>query len=125
VKLFEHVTEKTGEAPPVIDAKDVLTNPAGMLTALCGRLGLPFCDEMLSWPPGPRDTDGAWAPHWYSKVYKTTTFGPYQPNDGHVPAHLSSVLNKCEKLYQQLYDYRLRPVVEHSAVAKAASNLRG
>ena len=62
VKLFEHVTEQRGEAPPVIDAKDVLTNPAGMLTALCARLGLPFCDEMLSWPPGPRDTDGAGRP---------------------------------------------------------------
>ena len=66
----------------MIDAKDVLTNPVGMLAALCTRLGLPFCDEMLSWTPGCA-TPTALAPHWYSKVYATTTFGPYHPKDGH------------------------------------------
>ena len=40
-----------------------------------------FTDAMLSWPPGPRDTDGVWAKHWYAAVLKTTTFQPYRPKD--------------------------------------------
>jgi len=108
VKLFEHVAEKNGEAPIVIDARDVLTDPARMLVALCSRLQVPFCQSMLSWPPGPRDTDGSWAPYWYSKVYETTTFASYQPRTGELPRHLHKVLQDCESLYQRLHRHRLR-----------------
>ena len=54
-KLFERVSQRDGAAPPVIDASDVLANPAGVLAALCTRLQVPYCDEMLVWPPGPRN----------------------------------------------------------------------
>ena len=39
-----------------------------MLRALCAALGVPFDAAMLSWPAGPRDSDGVWAPHWYAGV---------------------------------------------------------
>jgi hypothetical protein len=66
VHLFEYIAQQRGAAPPVVDATDVLMDPPGMLRALCDKLRVPFCEEMLSWPPGPRSTDGVWAPYWYA-----------------------------------------------------------
>jgi hypothetical protein len=109
VTLFDFVAERCGAVPPVVDAKDVLTDTPGMLRALCARLHVPFSDEMLAWPAGPRDTDGAWAPHWYAKVYESTAFAPYRSRQGQLPEHLHSTLAECQELYQRLYRYRLRP----------------
>ncbi|MEX0692339.1 MAG: hypothetical protein WD934_01185 [Gemmatimonadales bacterium] len=92
---------------PVIDAKDVLDDPAGMLLAMCNAVGVPYTDAMLSWPSGPRDTDGVWAPYWYDAVNASTGFQPYKPKDAPVPAELRSLLRECESLYQQLHSRRL------------------
>ncbi|HIL33094.1 MAG TPA: HAD family hydrolase, partial [Candidatus Poseidoniales archaeon] len=51
-EIFDHVCELTGEVPPVLDAKDVLTDPRKVLGTLCQRLDIEFCDEMLAWPSG-------------------------------------------------------------------------
>lgn len=108
VEMFERMVERDGVAPPVVDSRDVLADPRGMLSALCARLSIPFFEDMLSWPPGPRDTDGAWAPFWYAKVYNTTSFGTYQANDAPLPGHLNDILDECQALYDQLWAHRLR-----------------
>ena len=107
-EMFQRICERDGAAPPVVDARDVLANPRGMLSALCSRLRVPLYEEMLSWPPGPRETDGAWAPFWYAKVYNTTTFGKYRPNDTPLPDNLLGVLEECQPLYEQLSRHRLQ-----------------
>jgi hypothetical protein len=61
--------------PPVIDADRVLANPEGVLKRLCAVLDLKWDGAMLNWAPGPRVEDGAWAPHWYDAVWKSTGFG--------------------------------------------------
>ena len=43
-----------GDAPPVIDADALLADPRGVLTALCAALAIPFSEQMLRWPAGPR-----------------------------------------------------------------------
>jgi hypothetical protein len=106
--LFQRVQQRTGLTPAVLDAADVLRNPRRMLALLCDAVDVPFREEMLEWAPGPRDTDGAWAPFWYAKVYQTTTFAPYKSKGVDVPEHLAEVLAECERLYQQLYEHRLR-----------------
>src|SRR5699024_1282630 len=75
-RLFDHVAERRGEAPPVLDATDVLRNPEGTLRALCTRLGIEFSQRMLHWPAGPRASDGVWAGHWYESVEASTGFAP-------------------------------------------------
>ena len=62
---------------------------------------------MLSWPPGPRDTDGVWAKHWYSSVENTTSFQPYAPKPEPVPDHLQGLLDVCQSHYETLYAERL------------------
>jgi hypothetical protein len=59
---------------PVVDSGDLLADPAGVLAALCRALGVPFDARMLAWPPGPRDSDGVWAPYWYDSVRSSTGF---------------------------------------------------
>ena len=95
---------------PVVDAADVLRDPRGTLTALCGALDLPFDDAMLSWPAGRRDTDGVWAPHWYAGVEASTGFAPYSPGSGDpLPDRLAPLLERCRPYYDALAPYRLRP----------------
>lgn len=74
VELFDRVADLTGKAPPVVDAADVLADPAGTLDALCAALGIGFSEKMLAWPAGPRASDGVWAPAWYDAVQRSTRF---------------------------------------------------
>lgn len=107
--LFERLVE-AGETPPVIDARDVLNDPRGLLRALCAALGVAFDPAMLAWAPGPRPTDGVWAEHWYASVEASTGFRPYAPKPTHVPSRLRPMLADCEAYYAALYPHRLRPV---------------
>ena len=65
-----------GTAAPVVDSADFLADPEAYLRWLCGRLGIGFTPAMLRWPAGPRDSDGARAPHWYAAVRASTGFEP-------------------------------------------------
>ncbi len=107
VEIFESVRDRTGATPPVVDARDVLDNPRGVLTRLCAALDVPFTEAMLSWPPGRRDTDGIWAKHWYAAVKKSTGFQPYVPKPAPVPELLAGLYEQCVVLYQRLYEHRL------------------
>ncbi len=108
VELFERFAEAEGAPPPVIDSRDVLADPEGTLRALCAALGVPFDPAMLAWEPGPRDTDGAWAPFWYASVEASTGFAPPRPEGtAEVPDHLSDVLAVCEAHYAVLHVHRL------------------
>jgi Sulfotransferase domain len=107
LELFEWVRRHSGRIPPVIDARDFLDNPEGMLRQLCDRLGVPFTPGMLSWPAGPRATDGVWAKHWYDAVWRSTGFQPYRPKRVEVPARLTDVLKRAEEIYQALYAHRM------------------
>ncbi len=107
-ELFDRVAGKIGRAPPVILASDVLKNPRAQLEALCDALRIPFLPEMLAWPPGPRPTDGAWAPHWYAAVEASTGFEPYRPRRVDLPAVLVPLLDECRPWYEKLYALRLR-----------------
>lgn len=106
-EIFEHVLARTGKTPPVVDSRDILLDPPRLLKALCAALEVDFTPAMLSWPPGPRATDGIWAKHWYHAVLETTTFQPYRPKEDTIPGHLQDMLDQAETIYQRLYDCRL------------------
>ncbi|MFM2093047.1 MAG: hypothetical protein RIS70_171 [Planctomycetota bacterium] len=107
VRIFKRVLERTGKTPPVIDARDVLLDPRKMMTRLCESLGLEFQEQMLKWRPGPRETDGVWAKHWYAKVYQTTEFGTYQPPAEATPTAFQPLVDQCRPLYEYLHQHRL------------------
>jgi Sulfotransferase domain len=73
--------DQLGGATPVIDAADFLRDPEGHLRWLCDYVEVDFTPAMLHWAPGPRPSDGVWAPHWYKAVRASTGFEPYRPRE--------------------------------------------
>jgi Sulfotransferase domain len=109
-ELFDHVADRLGAAPPVIDARDVLDNPGGVLSALCAAVGIPFSEAMLNWPAGRRDTDGVWGAHWYEAVSASTGFGPPGADVTDLPGHLQEIAEAARPIYERLSAFRLGPM---------------
>lgn len=98
-----------GTAAPVVDSADFLADPEAHLRWLCDWLGIGFTPAMLRWPPGPRDSDGVWAPHWYGAVRASTGFGPGRPREVVLSEHDATVAEACRPAYEALREQRLRP----------------
>jgi hypothetical protein len=94
---------------PVIDSADILRDPPVALEALCTALGVGFDPAMLSWPAGPRPTDGVWAQYWYDSVWRSTGFGPARdPGTSALPPELESLAAACMPYYEELAASRIR-----------------
>jgi len=104
---FEAEADRLGQAPQVVDSAAVLADPAGTLGRLCTALGLAWDPAMLAWPPGPRETDGVWAPHWYGRVLATTGFegaeGPLPALDGEA----ARIREACRPHYEAMLAHAL------------------
>ena len=107
LELFRHASELQTSTPPVLDSHDVLEDPRGMMASLCQVLEIDFQPAMLSWEPGLRETDGAWAADWYSKVAETTGFTKDRPAKRRLPKHLEPLLAECQPMYDELFQHRL------------------
>ena len=105
--FFAREADRLGEAPPVVDASDVLADPQAVLGALCERLGIARDPAMLGWPPGRRATDGPWAPHWYQAVEASTGFGPPDPPPADLPDDARRLAERCRPFYDRLAAHRL------------------
>jgi hypothetical protein len=110
VEIFDYVVRSTGRIPPVVDAADLLAAPEQILRAFCSALEVEFSPRMLSWPPGPRATDGVWAKHWYERVERSTGFEPQATDEPTALAgRLAAIERECRPLYGKLREHRLRP----------------
>lgn len=96
-----------GKLAAVVDAKNLLLDPPGVLRKLCERLNIPFDERMLSWSPGARPEDGVWAKYWYANVHSSTGFQPYVEKDIVLPAALEPLAEACEWYYERLYEHAL------------------
>ncbi len=112
-ELFHKVLDQTGEVPPVLDAKDVLENPAGILSELCGRVGIPFTESMLSWPEGRRSSDGIWAKYWYRAVEGSTGFEAYRPREGNLTESQMKIYDVVLPVYEKLHEHRMKGEPAH------------
>jgi|tagenome__1003787_1003787.scaffolds.fasta_scaffold20980980_2 hypothetical protein len=101
--------QAAGHDVPVIDSADFLRDPEAHLRWLCDWLGIEFTARMLSWPPGPRDSDGVWAPYWYDAVLASTGFEPYRPRQIDLSPHDAAVAEACRPAYEALRQVRVRP----------------
>jgi len=106
-EFFEREADRLGRSPPVIDANDVLAEPAAVMSKLCASLGIPWDPAMLSWAPGRRATDGPWAPHWYSAVERSTGFGPPETGPVELPADARRLADRCRPYYERLAANRI------------------
>ena len=99
---------------PVIDAADIAATPRPALEALCGALGIPFDEAMLSWPSGQRPTDGFWAKYWYAGVWASTGFSEHRGQGDRsepavLPPELEPLAARCQHFYDEMAAHRLIP----------------
>jgi len=87
---------------PVIDSADIRADPTRALAALCAEVGLVYTDRMLHWPAGPRPYDGAWGPHWYNAVHRSTGFAGAEGTLPDVPPERRALLDAALPLYQAM-----------------------
>jgi hypothetical protein len=97
-----------GQPAPIIDAGDFLRAPEAYLRWLCDWLEIPFTERMLSWPPGPRDSDGVWATHWYAAVWRSTGFEPWRPREIALSDHDAAVAEACRPAYEAMHARRVQ-----------------
>lgn len=74
VQIFEAVRAATGRVPFVMDAAQLLAEPAIVIAAFCAAVGIDYRPEALNWQPGHR---GEWGPsqRWHEEVSRTSGFG--------------------------------------------------
>lgn len=109
LELFERAADRLGAAPPVIDGRDLLADPRGVLGRLCAACGIAFDTAMLSWPAGRRVSDGVWAPAWYDRVEASTGFETprVEATFDDLPDALKSIAETGRPLYERLRAHRL------------------
>lgn len=106
-ELFEFLRSK-GALRAVVDARQLLLDPAGVLRQLCACLGLDFDPAMLHWQAGPRPEDGVWAKYWYAAVHQSTGFMPYEEKEIRLPAQLETLASQCQPYYEALFEHALK-----------------
>ena len=107
-ELFDREADRLGAPPPVVEGTDVLADPAAVLRRLCEALGIPFTDEMLKWPAGPRESDGVWAPAWYEAVERTTGFeAPDRAPAAPLTDDLKRIADQARPHYEALARWKL------------------
>lgn len=105
---FDREADRLGRAPPVVDAAQVLADPATTLERLCGLLGIAWDPAMLCWKPGLRPSDGVWASHWYGNVLTSTGFATVAAagREAALTGECAAVLDECLPDYQYLAQFR-------------------
>jgi hypothetical protein len=105
--LFHQVADWLGEPPIVIDSADIRENPRAALTKLCAALHIPFTENMLRWPAGPKPYDGVWAPHWYNAVHRSTGFEDPESALPDLTPEYQRLADAALPFYERLGRYRL------------------
>lgn len=106
-ELFDRVAQRSGVAPPVIDAEAVRADPEQVLRRLCAALGLEFDPGMLGWPAGPRPSDGVWGAHWYAAVVGSTGFAAPEPAPPPLAGEMRAIAEAGRADYERLLQYAL------------------
>ena len=109
IEIIEFLEKENGMVPPIIDADDILRDPEIMLKKLCQKIGIDFSLTMLSWPKGPRESDGIWAPYWYEGVQDSTGFQPYAYREVILDDDLIEIYDNCMNYYDAIHQKRIRP----------------
>ncbi|WP_420644081.1 sulfotransferase family protein [Candidatus Leptofilum sp.] len=101
LKLLDYL-RSIGQNPPVLDSKQTLLNPRGVLTQLCQQIGILFDEAMLRWPAVARQEDGSWAKYWYHTLHRSTGFQQYSRKEDPFPEKLRPLLAECQPYYEKL-----------------------
>jgi len=106
--LFDQLAQERGAPPLVIDSTDLRADPAGVLAALCGALGIEWTPAMLAWAAGPKPFDGVWAAHWYGAAHASAGFAGAEGAPPRLTGHAADLVERALPCYEALARHRLR-----------------
>ncbi len=101
-------SKRNGFKTYVLDSGELLKNPKLILTKLCDQLQIPFDENMLHWPAGPKTEDGIWAKYWYDNVHNTTGFDKQPTSERPLPEHLVSLYEEAKPIYEKLLKHAIK-----------------
>lgn len=113
--LYEHFESMYGKRPAVVDADDLLSDPAGIMTAYCAAVGLEFNDSMLQWDASESVKRLAvWEGDWYETLSSSTGFDSGRARiesvfDG-LPGKVSTAIDAAMPVYERMRSRRLQAV---------------
>jgi hypothetical protein len=97
------------DSPVVVDGDDLRRDPSGVVRAWCGRVGLPFVPDALSWSPGMPPEWGLWE-EWHAEVARSRGFAPLtsDPPPGRDDPRVAAAYRRARPVYEELRRLRLR-----------------
>ena len=99
--LFRYATEVNGEDVVVVDAMSFSENPAGVLSAYCEHLGVPFDPDSLSWESREVEEWEMWD-GWHDKAQQSTGIKRAERKDPALSRDLQQVYDYCLPYYYHL-----------------------
>ena len=111
--LYDKVARHLGMDPPVIDANDLVSDPAKTVSAYCDAVGIDFMPQALSWQAPAENSEngssdgGPW--HQYlntSTGFQARAHSPYP--DVRDNGKMQQFYERCLPDYCYLYERRLR-----------------
>lgn len=114
--LVHVATVQLGQPLILVDADDLLADPAGVLEAWCAAVGLPWEAGITSWEACMPETWKKW-PGWHDDAATSTCFAPRKPKSAATsakaakpddPEEVTAAILEAQPIYDRLYEKRLR-----------------
>ncbi|HEX8095763.1 sulfotransferase family protein [Jatrophihabitans sp.] len=112
LEIFEAVRAATGRRPFVMDAGQLLAEPAAVVRAFCAAVGIEYRPAALSWQPGHR---AEWGPsqRWHEEVSRTSGFSAVRQSAGAAALvagndRLAAILDYQQPFYERLLEHATR-----------------
>ncbi|XP_070577880.1 uncharacterized protein [Ptychodera flava] len=108
--LFKYIRDAKGQTPVIIDADDLLADPAGIMRKYCEAVGFEFRESMLHWESGTLEA-WSWEEIWYRTVstskgfLKPSELGSSQSDDNlsDFPEKVQESVRDSQVCYEEMY----------------------
>ncbi len=113
--VFRKVKQLTGAPPAVIAAEDLQDDPAGLLRALCQRIGVEDRSDALNWPAGQREEWKNWK-LWHREVAQSSGIQPGQtdyPDTVDNRSELAGFYRHHRPFFDEMRQHRIVPGRPH------------
>ena len=123
--LYQYARDILGQNPPIVDADELLANPAEVMKAFFKAIGVPYKEEYLTWVPGnywlekmcviskEQIYSQQLGSLWHEVTFKTTGFVESlrkYPNRDDLPDDVVRYADLSMKYYEEMYARRLKPL---------------
>ncbi|XP_070538901.1 uncharacterized protein [Ptychodera flava] len=115
-ELYQYIRDTKGDTPLIIDADDLLSEPALLMQKYCNYVGFEFKESMLHWEAGPVE-DWSWEGNWYDTVLKSSGFmkpsekETTEPDVSSFPGYIQDAIRDARPYYEEMYKLRTKPCI--------------